>query len=105
MIAVLADVEMKVTGGTASAIVEVDGSAAYTCGSLSTSATYVRTLSSTVGGALVGVTSFTGATYPAGSLAIFPASATSHTLAVKYLSHDGVSTASFKNRRIWAWVL
>lgn len=105
MIAVLTDVEMKVTGGHSVATVEVDGSAAYVCGSQTASATYVRTLSSTVDGGLAGITDFLGFTYPAGSLAVFPATATSHTLEVKYLSHDAVSTASFQNRRLWAWVL
>jgi hypothetical protein len=92
MIAVLLDVEAKTTAGSAFCAAALDGGT--TLGESNTgSATYVRLLSGPLG----------GGTYPDGRLAVFPATATSHTLTMVYKTTAG--TASFQNRRIWAFNL
>ena len=99
MIAVLAEAEVKASGGSASFAVRVDGVTADICCGDSgvTSATYVRRLSSR---------DTVGAAWPQGQLAVFPATATSHTLDMIYLNNPGGANTSFyRNRRLWAWVI
>jgi hypothetical protein len=105
MIAVLMDVELKCQAGDFAEIVgELGTSATYVGGTATASTTYERRLSSPV--PFTGPPpTFTSSAYPGGMLAVFPATATSHTITVKYSTTNAGSTASFKNRRIWAWPL
>ncbi len=96
MIALLMTAELKNSAGDTPAFAGLlDGTGITVGGAATTSTAYLG---------MISTPDLAGGPWTAGGLAVFPATTTSHTIAMSYKC-GAAGTASFKNRRIWAWVL